>query len=58
MTVALTSLCHQVLREVAVLDAMNRGACYSMRIRQLGPFSQARRCDSSEPTRTSSWHEL
>lgn len=37
-------LLSQVLREVAVLDAINRGGSHSMRIRQLGPFSSARRC--------------
>jgi len=32
-----------------VLDAINRGGSYSMRIRQLGPFTKARRCVPSFP---------
>ena len=35
----------QVLREVAVMDAINRGGSYSMRIRMLAPFADARKCE-------------
>lgn len=38
-------LCVQVLREVAVMDAINRGGSYSMRIRMLAPFADARKCE-------------
>ncbi len=34
----------QVIREVAVLDVINRGGDYARRVRRLGDFHTARRC--------------